>query len=144
MKKGFTLIEIIIVIGIIGVLVSMTYPSYQHYLTHARRIDGQSALLDLATRMEQFYAQNNTYKSARIASGSQYDILSSSISPEKWYTLSIIDATDTTYRLQATPRGAQARLDTACQSFVFNHLGDKEINSGPAGKPASTTLLCWR
>lgn len=144
MKKGFTLIEIIIGIGIIGVFISITYPSYQHYLTRSRRVDGQSALLDLTTRMEQFYAENNTYASARIGSGSQYDILGSSISPEKWYTLSIINATETSYLLQAMPRGAQARLDTQCQSLVVNHLGDKEISNGPAGKPTSTALLCWR
>ena len=142
-KKGFTLLEVVIVMAIVGILALVAYPSYRDTITRAHRSDGQSALLDLANRMEQFYSEHNTYQSAQIATGGDLDVLSQSTSSGKWYTLSISNATDTGYFLKAIPRGAQGTLDTHCQSLTFNHLGEKNIASGPNGAPTKTAEFCW-
>ncbi len=143
MKKGFSLIELLIVMVIVGILTTIAYPSYKDYVARARRSDGQSALLDLASRLERFYSEHNTYQTATIATGSSTDILSKTTSPENWYTLSITSATANAYALQATPTGAQGTTDTKCQSLTFNNLGVKGVASGPAGAPTGTVANCW-
>jgi type IV pilus assembly protein PilE len=60
-RRGFTLIELLIVVAVVGLLAAMAYPSYASYMTGARRIEGQSALLDVMQKQERYYSQNNTY-----------------------------------------------------------------------------------
>ncbi|AHE66727.1 type IV pilin protein [Legionella oakridgensis] len=143
MKKGFSLIELLIVLVVIGILASIAYPSYRDYISRARRSDGQSALLDLASRMERYYSENHTYQTATIGTGNATDVLSSAVSPEGWYTLAINNPTTSTYTLQATPRNAQATADTLCQTLTLNQLGVKGIATGPAGSPTGTASQCW-
>lgn len=140
--KGFSLIELLIVMVIAGILVSIAYPSYREYITRARRSDGQAALLDLASRMERYYSEENTYETATVGTGNPTDIIASNLSPEGWYTL-VINATAHSYNLQAIPRNAQATSDTRCQTLTLNNLGLKGIASGPAGAPSGTVAQCW-
>lgn len=142
-NKGFSLIELLIVVAISTIIACMTYPSYQHYITRAHRIDGQSALFDLANRLELYYSIQNTYKTATINAGKTTDILSTNNSPEHWYLLSITHATDTTYTIQATPIAAQAISDKPCQSLTLNNLGVRGITVGPAGDPTGLAMRCW-
>lgn len=142
-QLGFSLVELLIAMAIIAILATIAVPSYQNYITNARRSDGQTALFDLASRMEQYYSDNNTYQTATIGTGNATDVLSSNTSPEGWYTLSITTQTPTTYTLQATPQNAQGSADTRCQSLTLNHLGIKSITDGPAGAPTGTAAQCW-
>jgi type IV pilus assembly protein PilE len=144
MKNGFSLVELMIVLGIIGILAAIAYPSYNEYTTRAHRADGQSALLDLATRMERYYSENNTYATATVAAGNgATDVLGTNISPDGWYTLSITAQGAGTFTVQATPRLEQANRDTRCQSLTYNNLGQKGITNGPAGAPTGTVAQCW-
>lgn len=143
MFKGFTLIELLIVVAITSILVSFAYPAYQNYIIKARRIDGQSALLDLASRMEQYYFEHNTYQSVTLATNLTTDVLNRITSPEKEYILSITTAKSDHYALQATPTGAQGMADKQCQSFTLNSVGTKGITKGPAGLPTGSIETCW-
>ncbi len=60
-RGGFTLIELLIVLAIAGLLAALVYPSYASYMTGARRIEGQAALLDTLQKQEIYYSQHNTY-----------------------------------------------------------------------------------
>ncbi len=143
-QKGFTLIELLITISIIAVLVSLGYPSYQKYLDESRRIDGQTALLDLANRMENYYGTHNTYASATLAmNNSETDILPNTSSSAQWYILSIVNQDDSSYLIQATPQKAQTN-DTDCQSLTLSSVGEKNIAEGPQGRPTGTVNECWR
>lgn len=144
MKKGFSLIELMIVVVIVGILAAVAYPSYLSYITKSRRSDGQAALLDLANRMERYFSENHTYATATIGTSSATtDVLSSATSPEGWYTLSIPTKTAFAFTIQATPQNAQGTEDTSCQSLTLNNLGQKGITAGPAGNPTATVAKCW-
>jgi type IV pilus assembly protein PilE len=141
--SGFTLIELLIVIMLISILVTLGYPNYKQYLEQARRTDGQAALLDLANRLEEYYAEHNTYSTATLGTGnSETDLLSVDTSPTGWYNLSIITQDDTTFLIQATPKNAQEN-DTLCQSLTLDSVGEKGITSGPEGEPSGKIEECW-
>lgn len=141
---GISLIEILIALLIISVLAGLSYPSYREYITKARRADGISALLDLANRMERYYATTLTYATATLATGNrQTDVRDSEKSALEWYRLNITAQTATTYTLQAIPIKSQSIDDTKCQSLTINHLGSKGISPGPGGAPTGNVTMCW-
>ena len=133
---GFSLIELLIVLAISGILASIAYPNYRNYILRAHRIDGQSALLDLACRMETYYSLHGPWRTATIGTGKPTDVLSQHLSPEGWYYLSLLNLTDTTYTLQATPQNKQ---DTLCQSLTLTNLGAKGIT----GTGIIDISQCW-
>lgn len=143
MNKGLSLIELMIVLAITAILMSFTYPSYQSYMIRSHRLDGKMALFDLAHRMETYFTHQGTYQLSTIGTGNPNDVLSSNISPQCWYDLTITQASDQHYTLQATPRGTQAQQDTLCQSLELNDQGMQSIRSGPKGAPTGTSDNCW-
>lgn len=66
---GFTLIELMIVVAIIGILAAVAYPSYQEHVKSSRRAEAQSALMGLAAAMERHFTASNTYKGAGSSGG---------------------------------------------------------------------------
>lgn len=142
MYKGFSLIELLIVLLIVGILSLISYPGYREYLIRAHRNEGQTALLDLANRMERYYLDHKTYKTATIGTGTSSDLLSTIATNNHWYNLSIHLATNATYQLIATPAKEQAK-DLLCQTLTLNNYGSKGISVGPAGIPTGTARECW-
>lgn len=104
---GFTLIELVIVVTIIGILVMVAVPAYNDSVTKARRSDGQTALLDAMARQERFFTENNTY-TTNLA-----DLPLSASSPEGHYTVSAAACAGATIAncviLTATPGAAQVK-----------------------------------
>lgn len=124
--RGFTLIEVMMVVVIIAILTVIAYPSYQNYMQRARRIDAQTAILELSQYMERYYTTNGTYVGA---------VLPFTASPKedstKYYVLSLSAQAADTYTLSAVPSGAQAS-DT-CGTLTLNSTGAK----------TPTTAGCW-
>ncbi len=130
--KGFTLIEVMIVVVIVAILASIAFPSYQEYVLRSNRTEGQALLSDAAARQERYFAQHNTYADTVAKLG-----LSSANSTNGLYQLSISPNPTTSFTLTATPQGSQTR-DTKCANLTLNSAGTR-------GKTGTATVeSCWK
>jgi type IV pilus assembly protein PilE len=66
-KNGFTLIELIITVAIVGILASIAYPSYTNSLRKSNRSAAQSVLMDIAQRQSQYLVENRSYAASTSA-----------------------------------------------------------------------------
>lgn len=66
-RRGFTLVELIVVVAIVAILTSIAYPSYTEYVKHSRRLDAMSGLEGLALALARYHTQNGTYADADTA-----------------------------------------------------------------------------
>lgn len=136
--RGFTLIELMIVVVIIGVLAALAYPAYQNYVRESRRSDGQIAVLELAGQMEDFFSKNLRYATSLGAGGW------SSTSPGLHYTISLSNPGGTgTFRLTATPASTLQLQDVCdgstpncCSSLGTDQTGAKRFTPATGSK-------CW-
>ena len=140
---GFSLLEMLIVLVIFGIILSFAYPNYQTYMIRAHRLEGQIALLDLANRMEHYFAKYGHYSGATIGSESEHDVLANPETNQGYYLLSIQTATESQFAIQAIPHNIQADADLRCQSLQFKSEGEKSIGPGPGGAPSGTWEECW-
>lgn len=104
-QSGFTLIELMIAVAIVGILTSVGYPSYQNHIKKAKRVEAQGALVSFATAMEQWRVENNgKYSGVTEASAIFATQVPTDGSGTKTYDLSFDGTpTDSTYTLKATP-----------------------------------------
>lgn len=135
--KGFTLIEVMIVVAIIGILAAIVYPSYDEYVKRGYRSEGMALLNDVVARQERYYAQTHTY----ITASADLDKLGLKVSSDKVasatgkyaVTVEKLD-NDGGYTLTAT----QSFGDTKCGNLTLNGLGVK-------GRSGSKSLNdCWK
>lgn len=113
--RGFTLIELMIVVTIIGILASIAVPAYQQYVLRANRADAQAILMESAQFMERWFTTNNSYELAPLLSGQ---------SPKTGtakYTISFTEQSAGAYTLQAAPQGGQAA--DACGTLSVDETG---------------------
>ncbi len=142
-EKGFTLIELMIVVAVVAILAAIAYPSYQEYVKRSRRLEGQSLLSDTAARQERWRAQNGSY----MISNAETDVAKLKLpygakSEHGYYVLEIsLDpaGTDGGYTLTAKRAGAQT-TDARCGNFTLDATGKKNIVAGTPG----TVDQCWR
>lgn len=127
-QAGFTLIEVMIVVVVIGILAAITFPSYSEYVKRGYRTEGQAFLNDISARMERYYAQNNEYTEELD------DLGVSDTSPNGKYTVGV-EVDDTDYTLTATNQFD----DDKCGNLTLTAAGVKGVTA--SGADASD---CWR
>lgn len=139
-QRGFTLIEVMIVVLILAALAVIAYPSYSEYISRARRTDAKSALTTAAQAMEKFYTERMTYDGAVLGT------VSPTNSTDGFYELSfdttpgsgtpcsgtaLTNTSSNAFRLCATPVGRQ--VNDSCGIFSLSNTGAR----------SPSTDRCW-
>jgi type IV pilus assembly protein PilE len=133
-QRGFTLLELMIVVLIIAVLAGIAIPAYQNYITRATRTKATRALMDLAGREERYYYSNNRYAATLSSVGYNSPYVDSN-TDSRYYKVSIPAASATSYTLQADPEDVQLTKDTQCGTLTLNRAGVKDS--------ATHDVACW-
>ncbi|MBI1676891.1 type IV pilin protein [Shewanella sp. NKUCC05_KAH] len=125
--KGFTLIEVMIAVVIIGILASIAYPSYTQYIAQSARSEGLAALMRIANLQEQYYLDNKKYATdlTKLVGANPY------ITEHKHYSVS--SSGESSFTIKAVAQGVQASRDASCSSLTISDTGAK----GPSAE-------CWK
>lgn len=127
--QGFTLIELMVAVGVVAVIAAVAYPAYTDFVLRSHRAEATEALENTATLEEKFYTHNKQYSNSLATLGMPAD------TENGYYRLSIVTAatvagTIQAYTLRADALGHQA-ADTACKVIQL----DSDVTKTPAG--------CW-
>ncbi|GGK83503.1 type IV pilin protein [Amphritea balenae] len=114
-SDGFTLIELMIVVAVVGVMAAIAYPSYLEFVREARRTDAMSTLLTAQLEQEKFRANNITYASTAASLGV------STTSPDSFYSIAVASSAANSFIVTATPAGNQ--IGDGCGTFAVDQGG---------------------
>lgn len=141
-SKGFTLIELMIVIAVIGILAAIAWPNFTDYLIKSRRAQAQSDMLKIQLSLEKWRANNSSYASTLDHSDdatnlTPADLADNLSTANTYYNYAITGAaasdpaTASVYVIRGTAQGGQT-ADSGCTSLTLNQSSTK----GPSG--------CWK
>lgn len=125
-QKGFTLIELMIVVAVIGILASIAVPSYTDYVKRGKAAEATSTLADLRVKMEQYFQDNHTYVGGPCAP---------TAGTVKYFAYACTVATATAYTIGATPVSGQGMT-----GFAFSI---DQNNAKTSTFDGTTGATCW-
>lgn len=137
-RRGFTLIELMVVVAVIGILAAIAYPAYTNNVRKSNRAEAKAIIMEAAGRQEKLFAQSFSYARNMTALGYTANPF---ITENGKYSVAVTNpgsaaspAAATTFTLTATALGAQA--DDSCDGFSITQTGVKGVTEG-------TVDLCW-
>ena len=141
LDSGFTLIELMVVVAIVGILAAIAYPSYTEQVARSRRTDAQAALLQAAQWIERQYTVSNAYNKKGDSNNTAIDTAELQRQPllnlksAEAYTLSFDTITAIDFKLQMVPKNMMS--GDKCGTYTLTNTGLKAV-SGTAGM-----ATCW-
>lgn len=131
-QHGFTLIELMIAVAIIGILASIAYPAYQSEVRRTKRSDAKVNLVDTSQRLERCFTQFGAYNNAGC-NVAAYNTENGD------YKVTISNLSATTYTLTATALSNTQKNDSDCVTLTLDHTGLK----GSKNAGGTDTTGCW-
>lgn len=126
-ELGFTLMELLITVAIIGILASVAYPSYTDFVVRSNRSEAQRELMRFANLQEQVFVDRRAYATSMTGLGQA----TAAIDTESGnYTISMQASTTSTFTLRAVAKNVQTQ-DIGCTTLTVNQVGTK------------TPIACW-
>ena len=133
--RGFTLVEVLLVVALIAVLAVIALPNYNQYVMRGHRAHARAALLKLSQWMEREATVRGAYPLATDIPASQLVVEGGR------YTLAVNSENGATHRLSALPYGAQAA--DACGSFHIDHTGERSQGATEHVAEPQDSRSCW-
>ena len=130
---GFTLVELMIVVAIVGILAAIAYPSYQAQVTKSKRAEGKALLLEVAQTLEKCKVLYGVYNNANCAAHDSVTDANSRTSEGGFYVVTATATSATAFALQAVPQQA----DAICGTLTLDQAGRKGENG------TGTVAECW-
>lgn len=144
-NSGFTLIELMVVVAVLGIIVAIGYPAYTDQVRKSRRAEGMGELLELADKMERHYSDQSTYdQTFGGLDMTAAALLGSSITTTTngYYNLAVVGTTsNVAFTLSAAPTTKGGQNKDKCGTFVVNSQGTKSLTGAASGY---TNEDCWR
>ena len=148
-SKGFTLLEVMIVVTLIAILSSLAYSSYTESVRKSYRSDAQAALTGFASAMQRYYTEQTPSTYLGAASGGLPSAPATTVfatqapldGARKTYNLRIQAATASTFTLSAVPISGSAQATDKCGTLTLTSTGQRGITGGATGV---TWQDCWR
>lgn len=142
-QQGFTLIEVMVVVLIIGILTAVAYPSYMNHTIKAKRVAAEACLSQYASYMERYYTTYLRYDKTDGTSSATANTLptldcSKATQDSYSYGFDSTQLAATTYVLQATPLGNQRNRDGKCGTLLLDQSGSRGISN-----TSTDVSQCW-
>jgi type IV pilus assembly protein PilE len=133
--RGFTLLELMITVAIVGILAAIALPSYMDYVTRGKLIDGLTKLADAKSKMDRYFFDNRQYTDAVGNCGITFPVVAGN---HDYFLITCVAPSPTTYTLTATGVAANGLPNT----FVYRVTqANAKSSAGPAGWAGAAT--CW-
>jgi len=137
-QRGFNLIELLIVVGIVALVAAIAYPNYSQFIARSKRATATSVLLQVADRQQQFFMDNKRYAAQLTALGYASDALTinddgsavAAGSDDRTYVITLANVAANQFTAVATPQLGQARQDADCGSMTLTQAGAKGSSGG--------------
>ena len=136
-SRGFTLMEIMIVVLIIGILAAIALTSYQRQVVESRRKAATACLMESAQFMERFYTTNLRYDENTAGNAVALPAVSCFGDLAAFYTFAIGAVDQRTFRIDAAPQGVQASRDGLCGTLSLTQAGLRGVSG------TGTVAECW-
>ncbi|MES9901541.1 MAG: type IV pilin protein [Sedimenticola sp.] len=143
---GFTLIELMIVVAVVGILATIAYPSFTEQVSKSRRSDAHAALMEVTNREEIFFSNFNTYTTVVVSpgtcTGAACGLGYTSTSPEDYYTITVAgnSGIGTSFIATATRVSGGSQASDNCGDFTLTDTGLRGVSDAESGYDADR---CW-
>ncbi len=129
-SRGFTLVELMITVGVIAILAAVAWPLYEQQSIKQRRSDAVTGLTTAALEMDRCYSDSGKYAAACLTTVS---------SPKGYYTINVAVPNSDSYTLTAAPAaGSPQNKDQDCTTLTLNQLGQQGYTGA-----APNIRRCW-